>query len=471
MYARGLLVLFASILGQALVAAAGQNVAVYWGQNAGRSQDRLSTYCEDDSVDIVLLAFANEFPNLEINFANQCGESFSSGLLHCPQIGQDIKTCQSKGKKVLLSLGGASGGYGFHGSSADSDAEKFATTLWNKFGGGSDNERPFDDAVVDGFDFDLENLNQAGIVSLGKALRTKFSQDSSKSFYLSAAPQCVYPDASVGDLLANVDIDFAFIQFYNNYCSLGGGSFNWNTWQDFAENKSPNKNIQLYVGLPGSQASAGSGYVSIDEIKQKLSSDILNSKNFGGVMLWDASSADSNKDSSGTSFTKQIKNLLGRSNSGQQSSASTSSAVTQPQTSSEQATTSVAATTQQTTAQTEASLPTQEPSSTTTAIADANKNPVANGEQNKAPVQQPDAGNDAQTAAPQPQPTTSSFTSSTLRTVRVTDTPKPTETSANGGSNGNGNANVETEVIVVTRVISTEYTTTTTTASPQATGL
>ena len=219
------------ILSLATLATA-SNIAVYWGQNAGSNQQSLGSYCSSTSADIVILSFLNGFPNLLLNFANQCSTSFSSGLLHCPNIGADIKSCQLQGKTVLLSLGGATGNYGF---SSDSDAVSFATDLWNRFGGGTSNERPFDDAIVDGFDFDIENKDQTGYVALATKLREYFST-SSKSFYLSAAPQCPYPDESVGDLMSQVDLDFAFIQFYNNYCSLDK-QFNWDTWCQYASGK------------------------------------------------------------------------------------------------------------------------------------------------------------------------------------------------------------------------------------------
>lgn len=284
------------------------NVAVYWGQNSYGGQQRLSTYCQSDAVDIVVLAFLYSFPgNLQVDFSNACGDSYSDGLKHCPTIADDIKTCQGLGKKVLLSLGGALGAYGF---SSDSQATSFADVLWNKFGGGKDDERPFDDAIVDGFDLDLENNSQTGTVALGKALRSNFAKDKSRTYYLSAAPQCPYPDASVGEFLSGADVDFAFIQFYNNYCALGS-NFNWDTWQTFASETSPNKDIKLFLGLPGAQSSAGSGYVTPDTVK-KYVDQIKSSNNFGGIMLWDASSGFGNT-VDGTPFVQQMKSLLGGS--------------------------------------------------------------------------------------------------------------------------------------------------------------
>ena len=65
----------------------------------------------------------------------------------CTSVGTDIQTCQSKGKIVTLSLGGATGSVGF---SSDSQAETFADTIWNLFLGGSSSTRPFGNAVLDG---------------------------------------------------------------------------------------------------------------------------------------------------------------------------------------------------------------------------------------------------------------------------------------------------------------------------------
>lgn len=83
---------------------ANNNVAVYWGQNSAGSQQRLSYYCQSDSVDIVLLSFLYIFPAnpLGLDFSNACGDQFSSGLLKCDTIAEDIQTCQSLGKKFFF---------------------------------------------------------------------------------------------------------------------------------------------------------------------------------------------------------------------------------------------------------------------------------------------------------------------------------------------------------------------------------
>jgi len=128
----------------------------------------------------------------------------------------DIKTCQAAGKKILLSLGGAAGSYGF---TSDSQAETFADTVWNLFGGGSSSTRPFDDAIIDGFDLDIEGGSTTGYTAFVNRLQTHYATDSSKSYYISAAPQCPLPDAYLNTVLTTAHVDFIFVQFYNNYCT------------------------------------------------------------------------------------------------------------------------------------------------------------------------------------------------------------------------------------------------------------
>ncbi|SCU96609.1 LAME_0F16820g1_1 [Lachancea meyersii CBS 8951] len=280
------------------------NVAAYWGQASAGYQQTLGSYCESPDVDVVLLSFLHSFPeNLNLHFTPACSTSYDSGLLRCEQIANDIKKCQSLGKKVLLSMGGSSGSYGFRD---DSQATEFATTLWNTFAGGSSSERPFNDAVIDGFDFDIENRNPTGYTALAKKLREYFSS-ANKQYYLSAAPQCFYPDASVGDLLDNVELDFVFIQFYNNACNVGA-QFNWDVWVKQATS-TPNSKAKLFLGLAGSPSAAASGYVSDLEKVRSTVNNISRGADFGGIMLWDASQGFANQ-VEGKSYVAQMKEIL-----------------------------------------------------------------------------------------------------------------------------------------------------------------
>ena len=59
-----------------------------------------------------------------------------------------IEQCQASGTTVSISLGGEISQVGF---TDDSEAENFADVIWDMFLGGSGPERPFGDAVLDGY--------------------------------------------------------------------------------------------------------------------------------------------------------------------------------------------------------------------------------------------------------------------------------------------------------------------------------
>jgi chitinase len=78
------------------------------------------------------------------------------GLLSCSQLASDIDQCQKMyGKKILLSIGGATGNIVFRN---DGEAQDFADVLWKIFGPTGDIDdglRPFGDVVIDGFDIGI----------------------------------------------------------------------------------------------------------------------------------------------------------------------------------------------------------------------------------------------------------------------------------------------------------------------------
>ncbi len=201
-----------------------------------------------------------------------------------------------------MSIGGAT--YNEGGFSSSSEAVQWANTIWAMFGpkqGGSSVNRPFGDSVIDGFDFDLES-NVQNMAPFANQLRSLMDAAGDKKYYLSAAPQCVYPDAADNEMLdGGVAFDFISVQFYNNFCGLqsfvGGQStqsaFNFATWDNWAKTASKNKNVKVLIGAPGSSPSAGTGYVQ----SSQLSSVVQWAKqfpSFGGVMFWDASTVSSN---------------------------------------------------------------------------------------------------------------------------------------------------------------------------------
>ncbi|CAO3598104.1 unnamed protein product [Absidia cylindrospora] len=294
----------------------------YWGQNSASTnhggdaaQKSLSYYCQDDTQDILMISFVHQFgTNQEMAFdlsteSNHCkGLIQGTQLLDCPQMEKEIQTCQKKGKKILLSLGGASGSYGL---ASAKDGETWANKLWNTFGNGHDAKtRPFGKAVVDGFDLDIEAGSVEGYTSFIKTMRRHYSKDSSRTYYISGAPQCPFPDAWLGDALKHAWFDFVWVQFYNNYCSPKGSQFNYDTWENWAKKESINKKVELYLGIPASPSAAGSGYLPLKELVKTIQK-LKSSPYFGGVMMWDVSQAYSEHPNFAKAVAKVIHNGKG----------------------------------------------------------------------------------------------------------------------------------------------------------------
>lgn len=305
-------------------AAAKTNVITYWGQ--GYNQDRLLTTCQNPSYDIINIGFVNVFPDQGAggwpgtNFGNACwGDVYenkgvnTSLLKTCPNIGPDVIACQQTyGKKIFLSIGGGSPNDYYVKN--DKSGKKFANFLWAAFGPKSAAKanvpRPWGDAGVDGFDFDIENLMdpapQANYQTSGYAAmitqfkNVLFPQDASKAYYISGAPQCVIPDSHLSEVLASAWFDFFAIQFYNTpSCSARAGisktkgqDISYKTW---TTQSSLNPNVKMSIGLPGSTTAAiDPSYYLTPAEAQTLVKKFWGNKKFGGIMVWEATAAQTN---------------------------------------------------------------------------------------------------------------------------------------------------------------------------------
>ncbi|KAI0715837.1 glycoside hydrolase [Cerioporus squamosus] len=348
------------------------NVAIYWGQNSygathsdqANWQKTLSTYCQDDSIDTIPLAFLNVFfgaggaPSIDLaNICNAVDDSVFPGtsLPDCSFLASDIEFCQSKGKIVTLSLGGATGAASF---SSDAQASAFGDTIWNMFLGGSSSTRPFGAAVLDGIDLDIEGGGTTYFATFINRIRT-LAAGSPKKYYFTAAPQCPFPDAYLSTVLNAVAFDAVYVQFYNNYCGVinypNSADWNFDQWDTWAKTVAVNKNVKIYIGAPAS-STAGGGYVDLTTLSNIALATRSQYSSFGGVMLWDASQAYANG-----RFDQGIKNAIRQNGNG--GTTSTPITVSTP-TTSKTSTTSKSTTT--TTTTTKASTTTTSPGSTTT---------------------------------------------------------------------------------------------------------
>ena len=123
--------------------------------------------------------------------------------------------------------------------------------------------------------------------------RSNMASDKTKTYHLSAAPQCPFPDASMPlDMLSQ--LDFVWVQFYNNGpCNLDQAGFQSavRAWSQGIGS------AKLFVGAVASSAGGSQGYVPAAELESTLRAvDAMGLDNYGGVMLWEAQLAVDNGD-------------------------------------------------------------------------------------------------------------------------------------------------------------------------------
>ena len=136
-------------------------ISVYWGQ-PGISVLSLTSVCTDPSYDIVNLAFVTDlfgakgYPKMNLGGFGPSSAQKSFGatdLVDGNTIIEAIGKCQTNGKKVVMSIGGATGTQHF---TTANYATAAATNIFNLFLGGSNSTtapiRPFGTKVLDGID-------------------------------------------------------------------------------------------------------------------------------------------------------------------------------------------------------------------------------------------------------------------------------------------------------------------------------
>lgn len=85
--------------------------------------------------------------------------------------------------------------------------------------------------------------------------------------------------------------------------------FNYQTWDVWANTVSVNKNVRLYVGVPGSPSAAGRGYVPYTQLVERIT-PLQSLPSFGGIMVWDASQAYGNTGEILPNYAYGIKRLI-----------------------------------------------------------------------------------------------------------------------------------------------------------------
>ncbi|KAL7233110.1 hypothetical protein ACSBR1_016860 [Camellia fascicularis] len=108
-----------------------------------------------------------------------------------------------------------------------------------------------------------------------------------KNVYLSAAPQCPFPNENLKASLNTGLFNSVWIQFYNNpmceYNTSNPINFK-NSWSNWTHSIQAGK---FFVGLIASIDAANNGFITPEVLKSQVLPFVHNSANYGGIMLWD----------------------------------------------------------------------------------------------------------------------------------------------------------------------------------------
>ena len=125
---------------------------------------------------------------------------------------------------------------------------------------------------------DIEDHKSGGYAQLVKSLRELEKTAGGKKYLITGAPQCPYPDASLGPKPGTAlgdqgaQFDHVYVQFYNNFCQTGDEAQfypNMDKWLQFAADAKPAKDWvmvlkrgigtgpKIFVGIPSATGGAG----------------------------------------------------------------------------------------------------------------------------------------------------------------------------------------------------------------------
>ncbi|KGN56469.1 acidic endochitinase [Cucumis sativus] len=258
-------------------------IATYWGQNI--REGRLTAACATGKFQIVNIGFLSTFGNgqpPQVNLTRHCNPICNG----CWNVSAGIVNCQNDGVKVMLSMGGPHGNYSL---SSAAEALDLADYIWSNFlHGHSTSPRPFGYAPLDGVDFRIERGEFSPYYTLLARRLHDYGQQCGRKVYLTAAPQCHFPDNYLTQSLHTGLFDYIWVRFFNdrqcqyNSSHPSGFRSSWMRWIHSIPAK------KFYLGIPASEE-AGKGYVAPSVLMREVLPFVKRSVGYGGVMLFDLS--------------------------------------------------------------------------------------------------------------------------------------------------------------------------------------
>jgi chitinase len=238
----------------------------YW-QDFTNGAEPLTLAAVPTSYNLVAVAFGNSDSTPgQVTFSLDSGLSSALGGYTQAQFISDIKTLQSRGQKVILSVGGQNGTISVDDATSASNFASSVDSIIQQYG-------------FNGVDIDLENgVNPQFMASALEQLES----DVGSSLIITLAPQTV-DTQSTGDDYFALALDIKSILTMINTQYYNSGSMNGcdgNVYSEATENfmtalactelQGGLSASQVGLGLPASTSAAGSGYVSPSVVNDAL---------------------------------------------------------------------------------------------------------------------------------------------------------------------------------------------------------
>nr|4B15_A Chain A, CHITINASE LIKE LECTIN [Tamarindus indica]4B16_A Chain A, CHITINASE LIKE LECTIN [Tamarindus indica] len=251
----------------------GGNIVVYWGQGGSdNSEGSLKEACKSGHYNMIVLEELITYDNgrdPDLNLGAHC--------VNCTSLQQEIKYCQLKLIKILLQIGQVTP---TKEDTKDTTKDLSQYLDSNFFSGKSG---PLGEVYLDGID----------IASVPEGLNLKFDElvqalnDSatSRRIYLSASPNCVYPDYYLDKAIQTQKLDFLFVQFFYALPCIYTQGLPEDLFQAMKTWTSNVPESKIFMALPATPDL--NGYIPPRVLNKEILPAVTQASNFAGVMIFD----------------------------------------------------------------------------------------------------------------------------------------------------------------------------------------
>ncbi|XP_061347232.1 acidic endochitinase-like [Gastrolobium bilobum] len=253
-------------------------ISVYWGQHSDSDEGTLQDTCATGNYNIVILETLIVYDNGRtpvLNLDDHCGSS------PCSVLQSQIEYCQENNIKVFLSIG-QDITIPTNSSPSINVTKYLADYLLEHYLSGQSG--PLGNVYLDGID--IADVSDSEHLKWDELVRVINASTTDRRIYISASPQCVYPDYYLDSAIQTGIVDYVWVEFYyqNPDCIYSNGNPSkllsaWKTWTSRVPNS------LIFLGLAASDTIAG--YIKPDALISEVLPTVKEASNYGGVMIWD----------------------------------------------------------------------------------------------------------------------------------------------------------------------------------------